>query len=108
MGKKMGKKKQSSGGGGGGGSGGFSTLDVDPRRVRYAHSKIKPLFSGCGRTIEQTMREIRGGKTRVADLPMITVLLGPLDPSDGQQWFFSLNNRRLFVFKVGGVLFCRR
>ena len=98
MGKKMGKNKSS---GDGGGGGGFSTLDVDPRRVRYAHSKIKPLFSGCGRTIEQTLCEIRAGKTRAADLPIITVLLGPLDPSDGQQWFFSLNNRRLFVFKVG-------
>eukprot|EP00903_Cladosiphon_okamuranus_P013197 g12309.t1 len=102
MGKKMGKNKGSSAGAGagaGGGSGVFSTLDVDPRRVRYAHSKIKPLFSGCGRTIEQTLCEIRDGKTRAADLPMITVLFGPLDPSDGQRWFFSLNNRRLFVFK---------
>eukprot|EP00752_Nemacystus_decipiens_P008350 g7464.t1 len=95
MGKRAGKN-QSSGRGGGE----FSTLDVDPRRVRYAHSKIKPLFSGCGRTIEQTLCEIRDGKTQAADLPMITVLLGPLDPSDGQQWFFSLNNRRLFVFKA--------
>jgi len=79
-------------------------MDVDPRRVRFAHSKIKPVFSGCGRTIEQTLGEIRGGKTRVSDLPMITVLLGPLDPDDGQQWFFSLNNRRLFVLKVGFVV----
>ncbi|CAN0447961.1 unnamed protein product, partial [Ectocarpus sp. 8 AP-2014] len=106
MGKKAGKK---SGGGTAGGGGGFSMLDVDPRHVRYAHSKIKPHFSGCGRTIEQTLGEIREGKTRPSDLPMITVLLGPPDPAvDGgqqqqqqqhQQCFFSLNNRRLFVFK---------
>lgn len=117
MGKKAGKKN---GGGSAGGGGGFSTLDVDPRHVRYAHSKIKPHFSGCGRTIEQTLDEIRDGKTRPSDLPMITVLLGPTDPAvDGgqqqqQQCFFSLNNRRLFVFKVRttwfsscyGLVFC--
>ncbi|CAN0191784.1 unnamed protein product [Pylaiella littoralis] len=32
---------------------------------------------------------------------MITVLLGPTDPAcDGERCFFSLNNRRLFVFKA--------
>ncbi|CAM9733986.1 unnamed protein product [Ectocarpus fasciculatus] len=103
MGKKAGKKNGGSGSAAGGG--GFSTLDVDPRHVRYAHSKIKPHFSGCGRTIEQTLGEIRDGKTRPSDLPMITILLGPSDPAgDGgqqqQQCFFSLNNRRLFVFKA--------
>ncbi|CAN0035121.1 unnamed protein product, partial [Ectocarpus sp. 4 AP-2014] len=105
MGKKAGKKGN---GGTAGGGGGFSVLDVDPRHVRYAHSKIKPHFSGCGRTIEQTLGEIREGKTRPSDLPMITVLLGPPDAAvDGgqqqqqqQQCFFSLNNRRLFVFKA--------
>lgn len=53
------------------------------------------------------MCEIREGKTRASDLPMITVLLGPMERAeDGQQQqcFFSLNNRRLFVFKVGAVL----
>ena len=101
----MGKGKKGStgrsGGGGGTGSGGFSTVDVDPRRVRYAHSKIRPVFSGCGRTIEQTLGEIRDGKIRASDLPAITVLFGPTDPTDGQPWFFSLNNRRLYVLKVG-------
>ncbi|CAN0553079.1 unnamed protein product [Laminaria digitata] len=102
---KKGSTGRSSGGGGGGGGGGFSTIDVDPRRVRYAHSKIRPVFSGCGRTIEQTLGEIRGGKIRASDLPMITVLFGPTDPTttDGQTCFFSLNNRRLYVLKVGDV-----
>lgn len=75
-------------------------MEVDPRRVRFAHSRIKPIFSGCGRTIEETLDEIRAGKTAPSDLPKITVILGPVDKQDGQQWFFSLNNRRLFVFKV--------
>ncbi|CAN0045830.1 unnamed protein product [Ascophyllum nodosum] len=85
---------------GGGGASEFFTTDVDPRRVRYAHSKIKPVFSGCGRTIEQTLSEIRNGETKPSDLPMITVLVGPADPRDGETCFFSLNNRRLFVFKA--------
>lgn len=97
----MGKgKRGNAGGSGASGAAGFSVIDVDPRRVRYAHSKIKPVFSGCGRTIEQTLQEIRDGKTLPSDLPAITVLLGPADPADGGGCYFSLNNRRLFVLKV--------
>lgn len=99
----MGKGTKGSKGRNGSTANGFSTIEVDPRRVRYAHSKIKPIFSGCGRTIEQTLDEIRGGKTLPTDLPAITVILGPVDPVDGQPCFFSLNNRRLFVFKVRGT-----
>lgn len=101
MGKGKRGAKSSSGGSGGTGSGaGYLTIDVDPRRVRYAHSKIKPIFSGCGRTIEQTLEEIREGTTQPSDLPTITVILGPVDPVDEKPWFFSLNNRRLYVLKV--------
>lgn len=94
------KGSKNAAGGAGAGGNGFSTIEVDPRRVRFAHSRIKPLFSGCGRTIDQTLAEIRAGKTVPSDLPMITVILGPIDTTDGQQWFYSLNNRRLYVFKV--------
>ncbi|CAM9279908.1 unnamed protein product [Discosporangium mesarthrocarpum] len=99
-----GQRSQKGGGGRGGSSSGagagFAIWEVDPRRIRFAHSKIKPVFSGCGRTIEKTLEEIRTGKTSPSDLPLITVIHDPADTSSGEPWFFSLNNRRLYVLKV--------
>ena len=65
---------------------------LDPLCIRFTHSRIRPTFSGCGRTIEQTMNEIRAGAITPADLPRITVI--PLE--DGES-YCSLNNRRLYV-----------
>jgi len=72
---------------------------VDPARVRFQHARIRPLFSGCGRGVEDTLEEIRQGKLRPSDLPPIQVLLGPIEAKTGQPWYFSLNNRRLYVLK---------
>ena len=44
---KVPKKKKGGGGGGGGGSDAFQ--EIDPRHIRFTHSKISPRFSGCGR-----------------------------------------------------------
>ncbi|KAI8107058.1 hypothetical protein M9434_001704 [Picochlorum sp. BPE23] len=72
---------------------------VDPRRVRFQHSKIRPYFSGCGRSVVSTLDSIRRGDLSPSDLPPIQVLVGP-DENDGKgPWYFSLNNRRLWVFK---------
>ncbi|CAM9637813.1 unnamed protein product, partial [Phaeothamnion confervicola] len=103
-----------------------SWLDVDPRRIRFAHSRIRPVFSGCGRTLNATIEEVKTGQTSLSDIPTITVIEGPKkekndnrtadeDVDDGgrrrgrgrkapaenndEPWFFSLNNRRLYVFK---------
>ncbi|KAL7483655.1 hypothetical protein ACHAW6_009299 [Cyclotella cf. meneghiniana] len=74
-------------------------LHIDPARIRYQHSRIRPHFSGCGRSVLQTLDEIRRGDLRAEDLPLIQVLVGP-DENDGLgPWYFSLNNRRLWVFK---------
>ncbi|KAL3937947.1 MAG: hypothetical protein SGBAC_007049 [Bacillariaceae sp.] len=80
-------------------------LMVDPIRVRFQHSKIRPVFSGCGRSVEGTLEEIRQGKLNPSDLPPIQVIVGPpSDDGDGDDdddgpWYFSLNNRRLWVLK---------
>ena len=74
-------------------------IAVDPRRIRFQYSKIRPHFSGCGRSVVSTLESIRNGELSPGDLPPIQVLLGPLDEVDGQRWYFSLNNRRLWVFK---------
>jgi hypothetical protein len=70
---------------------------VDPNRIRFQHSRIRPYFSGCGRSVVQTLEDIREGKLKPEDLPPIQVLVGPEE--DGQRWYFSLNNRRLWVLK---------
>lgn len=71
---------------------------VDPTRVRFQHSRIRPYFSGCGRSVVETFESIRRHEMTPDDLPPIQVLVGPVG-GDGQPWYFSLNNRRLWVLK---------
>lgn len=72
---------------------------VDPARIRFQHSKIRPYFSGCGRSVKSTLEDIRARRLSAEDLPPIQVLIGP-DENDGNgPWYFSLNNRRLWVLK---------
>jgi hypothetical protein len=76
----------------------FVSLQVDPARVRFAHSRVRPVFSGCGRRLEETLQLLRDKRLAPEQLPTITVIEGP-PGADGEPWFFSLNNRRLWVFK---------
>lgn len=74
----------------------FVELELNPlNAIRFAHSKIRPVFSGCGRTLNSTLQSLLTGQMQIKDLPMITVIQG--DGGDG--WYFSLNNRRLWVLK---------
>lgn len=70
---------------------------VDPSRIRFQHARIRPYFSGCGRPVEQTLTDIREGKLKPDELPPIQVIIGPEE--EGERWYFSLNNRRLWVLK---------
>lgn len=47
---------------------------IDPINIRFTHSRIRPRFSGCNKTIEETKDEIRKGVITPADLPHITVM----------------------------------
>ncbi|CAB9508540.1 expressed unknown protein [Seminavis robusta] len=76
-----------------------SMIWVDPARVRFQHSRIRPYFSGCGRSVHETLESIRQGEILAADLPPIQVIVGPNDTTDNDPWYFSLNNRRLWVLK---------
>lgn len=67
-------------------------IEINPTIIRFTHSKIRPVFTGCGKRIEQTLQEIINGETNVSDLPMITVI-----ENDGE--YYSLNNRRLYTIK---------
>ncbi len=78
----------------------YGMIMVDPARCRFQHSKIRPYFSGCGRSVHETLEDIKEGKTKVSDLPPIQVLIGDERMDDDQGlWYFSLNNRRLWVLK---------
>lgn len=46
---------------------------VDPARIRYQHSRIRPFFSGCGRSVEETLDALRQGKLQPSDIPPIQV-----------------------------------
>ena len=48
-------------------------LYVNPSRIRYQHSRIRPTFSGCGRNVMDTLEEIRRGELNPYDLPVIQV-----------------------------------
>ncbi|KAH3759365.1 hypothetical protein Pelo_8843 [Pelomyxa schiedti] len=88
------KKKR--GGAGGGSSksravGGEGVTSVDPADLYFTHSKIRPTFS-CGRPLMVTLESIRNGTITPEDLPIITAMV------QGDT-MYSLNNRRLYVFK---------
>mmetsp|Transcript_61905 Transcript_61905/g.126238 ORF Transcript_61905/g.126238 Transcript_61905/m.126238 type:complete len:253 (-) Transcript_61905:69-827(-) len=72
---------------------------VDPSRCRFQHSRIRANFSGCGRSVYETLDGIKEGKTKVSDLPPIQVLVGNSENNNDGPWYFSLNNRRLWVLK---------
>lgn len=78
----------------------YGMIMVDPARCRFQHSKIRPYFSGCGRSVHETLENIAEGKMEVSDLPPILVLVGDESMDDELgPWYFSLNNRRLWVLK---------
>ena len=69
-----------------------SLLMIDPREIRFTHSRVRPFFSGCGRSLESTIESIINKEITIEDLPMITII-------KNGNFYFSLNNRRLYVFK---------
>ena len=72
-------------------------VDVDPLVIFFTHSRIRPVFTGCNKRIADTVDEIVQGVIKVSDLPMITVVSGE---QNGQTFYYSLNNRRLFTLKL--------
>lgn len=76
---------------------GAGLVPVDPSRVYFTHSRIRPVFSGCGRAITDTVASLEAGDITVDDLPAITVIASQ---PDGSPPYFSLNNRRLYTFKT--------
>ena len=74
-----------------------SWLEVDISKLYFTHSRVRPFFSGCGRRLEETLQMISRGEMSLDSLPQITVLSNTMP--DGTVYYFSLNNRRLWVLK---------
>jgi hypothetical protein len=49
-------------------------MQMDPSDVFFTHSKIRPYFSGCGKRIDESIREIVEGEITIDTIPFITVL----------------------------------
>jgi len=65
---------------------------LDPSIIHFTHSKIKPHFS-TGKPIVDTYKEIEEKNISINDIPTINVYY--ID-----QKYYSLNNRRLYLFKM--------
>lgn len=119
--------------------------EMDPDIIYFTHARVRPVFTGCNKRIQETLDEIVSGVTKVSDIPYITVIENfELPPGsapasdedeveDGRKrnkggafggggakgkgkkgakgakgepaaeaapFYFSLNNRRLFLFKT--------
>ena len=48
-------------------------VSVDPSRIRFQHARIRPFFSGCGRSVTETLDSIRRKELQPEDLPPIQV-----------------------------------
>jgi hypothetical protein len=85
----MGKAKQS--------NSSKNELEIDPRIIRFTHSRIRPFFTGCGKRVEETLDDLINHRVKIADIPPITVI--PVKNQKQEVIYYSLNNRRLYVFK---------
>ena len=50
------------------------SMDVDVNHVRFTHSRVSPLFTGCGLPLRTTLDDIVSGRTLVTALPLITII----------------------------------
>lgn len=75
-----------------------SELEIDPGVIRFTHSRIRPYFTGCGKRVEDTLDDLIHRRIKISDIPIITVI--PVKNSRNEVVYYSLNNRRLYVFKA--------
>ena len=66
----MGKSKKSSGGAS------SAEINIDPVDVRFTHSRIRLFFTGCGKKIEDTLKDLLERRISIEALPLITVVKG--------------------------------
>ena len=60
------------------------TVYLDPNEIAFSYKKLSPTFSGCGRSLRQTLADILEGRTKAEDLPLIAVLALPSAAPSGE------------------------
>ncbi|TXT12933.1 hypothetical protein VHUM_01334 [Vanrija humicola] len=53
---------------------GRTLVHMDPDDIYFTHARIRPVFTGCNKRIEETLEEILSGQTKIEDVPYITVI----------------------------------
>ncbi|WOO82277.1 uncharacterized protein LOC62_04G005773 [Vanrija pseudolonga] len=53
---------------------GRTLVQMDPDEIYFTHARIRPVFTGCNKRIEETLEEILSGQTKIEDVPYITVI----------------------------------
>lgn len=48
--------------------------EMDPYDIYFTHARVRPVFTGCNKQIQQTLDEIVRGETKLEDIPYITVI----------------------------------
>jgi hypothetical protein len=77
---------------------------VDPAWIRFQHSRIRPTFSVCGRTLLDTLNSIRSGDISPFDLPPIQVSV-ELSTSYGKlRTTFTYPNLKYLLFFIALIL----
>jgi hypothetical protein len=51
----------------------FSRAQVKPSEIYFSHSKIRPIFTGNGKSLQQTYEELVDGRTTLNDMPILRV-----------------------------------
>ena len=67
---------------------------LKPSDILYTYSKVLPYFSGCGRTLQHTLDEIKSGRLKPGDLPAMSVIGAEVDPSVGMSKATKAQARR--------------
>jgi hypothetical protein len=65
---------------------------IKPSTIHFTHSRIRGTFTGCGRSVNETLEILRKDPSYISNIPRIKVV------TDGDK-YYSMNNRRLWVFK---------
>jgi hypothetical protein len=65
---------------------------IKPSEVHFTHSRIRGTFTGCGRSVHETLEILTKDPSYISNIPRIKVV------TDGAK-YYSMNNRRLWVFK---------
>ncbi|MFI9112904.1 RHS repeat domain-containing protein [Streptomyces venezuelae] len=81
---------------GAGGLGGLPAAgSISPKAVRYSQDSIKGSFKD-GQSFEQAIDALKEGRTKASDFPAIRIF-------EQQGKIYTLDNRRLYVFKEANV-----